>query len=440
MLTLIPSASNLFSYSVVFLKIEKNYIMLRTLIRLKRRVGLHIKPKTLFSLRFFSKNISSTTLLHKAVFMQSWRCGTKDVRFWIQLLSWINWFAFLSWFEIVRHFIINARNVSREYHIPLWKQFSELVYVALYYGIPPEEYYLFSLFQSIADIEDYVYCCERKVWHDTFQLQRAISGFERPISGLERSISANNDSIELLRDKARFSEEIRRCGVITTPTLVFLASGASDLSPLFQQKSLFLKPVSGSRAQNCFKLTFDSSSEDYELEHYQRDNSHAYYGKPEIQAFVQKLVMGEPYIVQPLLVNHPWFDCVATSELCVFRIITANDSGRVELVAGVLEITGPDGVKQNYNVNIDTGTISVSHVDCTVPDWIGICESCMKAHAQLSDLLTIGWDLALTPEGVVLLEGNYSWATFPIQATLQQPLLQTELASFYQKRLKQQSV
>jgi len=34
-----------------------------------------------------------------------------------------------------------------------------------------------------------------------------------------------------------------------------------------------------------------------------------------------------------------------------------------------------------------------------------------SAHQQCSDFRTIGWDVAISPDGVVLVEGNAGWGT-----------------------------
>ena len=46
-----------------------------------------------------------------------------------------------------------------------------------------------------------------------------------------------------------------------------------------------------------------------------------------------------------------------------------------------------------------------------IPQWQEMLDHCCKAHQLCPDIRTIGWDVALDPSGVVLVEGNTGWAT-----------------------------
>ncbi len=47
--------------------------------------------------------------------------------------------------------------------------------------------------------------------------------------------------------------------------------------------------------------------------------------------------------------------------------------------------------------------------DVVLPDWQGVCALAMAAAQTFSRQTTIGWDIGLTSEGPVLLEGNWSY-------------------------------
>lgn len=44
-----------------------------------------------------------------------------------------------------------------------------------------------------------------------------------------------------------------------------------------------------------------------------------------------------------------------------------------------------------------------------LPFWEETKKLVTKAHEQLKDIKSIGWDIAITPSGPVLLEGNDNW-------------------------------
>jgi hypothetical protein len=50
----------------------------------------------------------------------------------------------------------------------------------------------------------------------------------------------------------------------------------------------------------------------------------------------------------------------------------------------------------------------------TTPDPIRLCHFrdttlALRAHRVFYDFPSVGWDVAVTPEGPVLIEGNYNW-------------------------------
>ena len=44
-----------------------------------------------------------------------------------------------------------------------------------------------------------------------------------------------------------------------------------------------------------------------------------------------------------------------------------------------------------------------------IPYWNEVRELVKNVHAKLPDIRSIGWDVAITPNGPVLIEGNDNW-------------------------------
>ena len=53
--------------------------------------------------------------------------------------------------------------------------------------------------------------------------------------------------------------------------------------------------------------------------------------------------------------------------------------------------------------------------DLKLSDYEKGLELCLRAHALLPRLKSIGWDVAFTPQGPVLIEGNDDWEISPAQ-------------------------
>jgi hypothetical protein len=84
-------------------------------------------------------------------------------------------------------------------------------------------------------------------------------------------------------------------------------------------------------------------------------------------------------------------------------------------------------------INLDTGEWVSEHPDTQVrfegkkiPEWSSIIDICKRAASAFSGVRLVGWDVALTPEGPILIEGNATWG-LPVvqvhsQGYLQEPI------------------
>jgi len=53
--------------------------------------------------------------------------------------------------------------------------------------------------------------------------------------------------------------------------------------------------------------------------------------------------------------------------------------------------------------------------DCQLPYWNEVKDLVEKAHKQFYYVQSIGWDVAITPNGPILIEGNDNWGSIPSQ-------------------------
>ena len=80
-------------------------------------------------------------------------------------------------------------------------------------------------------------------------------------------------------------------------------------------------------------------------------------------------------------------------------------------------------VCSGYDVHPDTRALVCGRV---IPDWQHIIALAQQAHSLLSGFVFVGWDIALTSDGVILLEANSHWDVSSMQRPQRQPLAQTE--------------
>ena len=59
---------------------------------------------------------------------------------------------------------------------------------------------------------------------------------------------------------------------------------------------------------------------------------------------------------------------------------------------------------------------------CTLPDWDAALRHVKVAHNACSNFVFIGWDVAFTPDGAMILEGNANWDAATYQTLRGEPL------------------
>jgi hypothetical protein len=154
--------------------------------------------------------------------------------------------------------------------------------------------------------------------------------------------------------------------------------------------------------------------------------------------------------VQPLLRNHPALGDLTGESLITFRVFTCIDAADRPIVThamlrsiGKLEPDWPTSEEFAAPIDLATGRLGrmcsdthfgpddrTDHHPMTgapvagriVPHWPAIHALARAAHRVFADRLLIGWDIALTPEGPVLIEGNSYPDTEFLQRVHDQPI------------------
>jgi putative polysaccharide biosynthesis protein len=141
-------------------------------------------------------------------------------------------------------------------------------------------------------------------------------------------------------------------------------------------------------------------------------------------------------IVQPRLRNHPAIADLSNGALSTVRLVTiVNERGEFEPIYAVLRMAvGANTVVDNFHaggiaakVDMGTGTLGRAtdvglrpeigwrdrHPDTgaqitgrALPLWDDTRTLAARGHAAFADRLLIGWDIAITADGPVLIEGN----------------------------------
>jgi hypothetical protein len=151
------------------------------------------------------------------------------------------------------------------------------------------------------------------------------------------------------------------------------------------------------------------------------------------------------FLLEDRLIGHPDLAKYNPSSVNTCRVITfLNQEGEISIPVAVLRIGVKDRNTDNWHtgglaaaIDPETGIIGegvlrpefggtrhTSHPDSgltftgeRVPDWEKIVALTHKAARMTPFIRIVGWDVAATPQGPVLVEANYNWGPTMVQAS-----------------------
>jgi len=189
-------------------------------------------------------------------------------------------------------------------------------------------------------------------------------------------------------------------------------SGADGLRALCSDsQTVFAKPVSDFGGTGVERITLESDT--------------------DFEALCSRLMDGNQYLVEEAVVQHQDLDKLCPSSVNTLRIVTLTLQGKPHFLyallrvgsgnnhvdnissGGMYTLIGNDGILEfpafcdktglYYHRHPVTGTDFCGFV---IPMFREAVELCLKAAQVKPGLAYIGWDVAITPECPVLIEGN----------------------------------
>lgn len=153
------------------------------------------------------------------------------------------------------------------------------------------------------------------------------------------------------------------------------------------------------------------------------------------------MVMAFPEsVVEEYIVQHPDIAAFCSSSVNTVRVVTLNAHGTCNILFAIIRMGQGDIVDNVHaggiaaGVDVKTGVISTDAIDaddqiyithpCSnlpirgfqIPNWDAVIDLCQKCYRKIPGVNLIGWDIAITSDGVDLIEGNSSPAFDSAQA------------------------
>jgi hypothetical protein len=311
--------------------------------------------------------------------------------------------------------------------VSLRKQFLDMIIIGFLYGKPPHIYYMYGFFDGKRphDVRDYL----------TLQEFR----------GLVES-AGDEHTRNLVEDKLLFESTCTSLGIPSVKTLVVFDNGVTrfpygERNTALPGQDLFVKPNDSHGGRGC--VLFEWNEGKY------RGSDGSVLGMEEMVDRLTKASAADTLLVQPRIRNHPSIEKLGVTALATVRVLSAiNSTGAVAPLRAIFKVPRSGMIVDNlgrggigYPVDLKSGVVSgggytkasSSAVDrhpdegfmvsgFELPHWNEVLALTTRLHQLFPGLAFAGWDIALTENGCLLIEGN----DFPGIESIQQahgPLL-----------------
>lgn len=338
--------------------------------------------------------------------------------------------------------------VAESFGVPAWRQLGQLVRLALLAGIDADSYYRYWLYRPERRRD----AARFLQWQEAAVLYRVLAAREAM------------DDFVVLEDKRRFAEWCAAHALPTVPVLAEFRDGAlasSRAAPVLPARDLFSKPSDqyGGAGVRSWRHLGPGTSDWWSDE-----EGRAHDAAALLAALAEQSREG-PVILQPRLTNEAVLAPLAPHALCTLRLLTARaPGGAPELVLATFRTGAGGSTSDNFTsggiavavdlasgrlasgVRLDTRLViapaerhpdtGVPFAGFPVPRWHEAKTLALAAHARLRAMAFVGWDIAFTPDGLILLEGNFNPGVRIVQAGSGKPLGATPFLRYLDLHLR----
>lgn len=176
-------------------------------------------------------------------------------------------------------------------------------------------------------------------------------------------------------------------------------------------KKIFVKPIASTQGIGIKKFNIPNNER-------------------ELKKIYEQIINMPKSIVEEYIIQHNEIMNFCDKSVNTVRITTLNNNGKCEYLYSVFRM-GQGNIVDNFHaggiaatIDIKTGRVITNASDLEgkifkkntysnkkiknfkIPHWNKIIKTCEKIYCIVDDVNLIGWDFAITPDGVELIEGN----------------------------------
>lgn len=283
----------------------------------------------------------------------------------------------------------------------------------------------------------YVYGFDRKSGYrdDDYLEEKAFCRLRNHYNMSAQFGSRRANYICLLGDKFIFGMYLQALGFPTPKimamcdenSLTWLASQKTEpLESIVQQEGLdvFVKDLLGECGEGVFSLKV-------------RDGKMSVNGKPHTIDQLRHKITGKS-LIQARVTQHPEMDALNPHSVNCLRIITARKNDEIVPLSALLKAGSSKSPCDNWaaggiilGIDLETGKLKgdgfykaaygrkvtahpetkVRFAEFKIPYFDACIETVRRVHHYFYGIHSIGWDVAVSPTGPIILEGNERWDT-----------------------------
>jgi hypothetical protein len=225
---------------------------------------------------------------------------------------------------------------------------------------------------------------------------------------------------------------------------------------------IFIKPIDGKLGDGAFSAVRDGDYWHFE------DRAGT---TIDLHTFCIRNILGKRgWLIQPAIRPHSVLSAhLSPQALCTVRAVTCMASGKPQLLYTVLRIPVGNSQTDNWSLGLSgnlvapiepsTGVLGLAYgsrstswpviystdrhpdteqiiVGYTVPHWELVKDLVLRAQATLPQIPTLGWDIAITDTGPLIVETNWGWGVELIEVALQKGLRSELSPTFAHQRVQ----
>ena len=348
---------------------------------------------------------------------------------WNRLTYSLEW-PVISIYQSIKTLKTHGPDVRGRFSIGLTRQFIRMMHLAIRYNLAANTYYYYSFWKNRPNTEYYIQ--------------------DREIRNLLKAYSLNSCN-RRIREKLYTYHFFKDRGILVAPIIASFHSENKihwyTEEHALPRESIFLKPTSLAGGKGIEKWIYSNSERIWTYLHFK-------YGEVELLNHCIHLSNSYEIMLQPCLENHSTIRDLSNEALCTARVVTAirprettaqvimssfriprkdsfmDNFGQGGLVSpisseGILGVARAKDIRiGEHETHPDTHALILGR---ELPNWDAALKLAQKAHESVPNLVSVGWDIALTEEGPTLIEANLGWGTQVVQIPGGRPIANDHL-------------